>query len=175
MVSILSSNRIDLHKPSVNIFEVGKTGLSALEHQLTILFSDLQELYQNTVFTLEGSGQPWKACISQEDSDVLFRILLEATDNSLKHSRATHIQASIKFIGVDLIQCTVSDNGVGFDLDKIAASKRHSGIKRICHATHQIGGRVVFNSSPGKGSQVVIAKPIEKQKARFYTRLVALF
>lgn len=175
MVTALRTTPSETTNYTTNVFEREKSGLFTLELQLRNLFADLQETYGGILFILESSGHPFDLTISQEESLELFKIVLEAIDNSLRHSNASTIKAEVKLINRNLLQFSISDNGVGFDLDKVAESKRHSGIKRICDYAHQINGRVIFDSNPGRGTQVVVAKPIEKQRARFYTRLVALF
>ena len=175
---MITALRTTLSEPTnylTNVFERENSGLFMLERQLKTLFSDLQETYGGILFRLENSGHPFDLTISQEELSGLFKIVLEAIDNSLRHSNASTITAEIKLINHNLIQFSISDNGAGFDLDKVAEFKRHSGIKRICDYAHQINGRVIFDSTLGRGTHVVVAKPIEKQKARFYTRLVALF
>ena len=49
---------------------------------------------------------------------ALYRILQEACNNSLKHSKANKIYIRISFFD-DLFELDVDDNGVGFDLPMI--------------------------------------------------------
>lgn len=175
MVTALTSTPLEL--PGLISIVSGKenTGLFVLEHQLSTHFFELQKKYNSIFFNLENSGHPFDISISAEESSGLFKIVEEATDNSIRHSQACSIKAEVKLIDRNLVQLSISDNGAGFDLDMVAETKRHSGLKRMCDYAQHINARVVFNSSPGKGTRVVVAKPVEKQRARFYTRLVALF
>jgi len=175
MTTALVSSRLETSKSPANVFEREKTGLFTLEHQLRTLFFDLQGRYENILFKLNSSGQPLDISLSPDELAGLFKIVLEAVDNCLRHSFASSIEADVKLINHNLIQFSIDDNGAGFNLDKVAETKKHSGLKRICYYAQQVNARVVFNSTPGRGTQVVIAKSVEKQKARFYTRLVALF
>jgi len=175
MITTLLSTPFESTTLTANVFEREKAGLFMLEHQLGTLFFDLQKKYNSTFFILESSGHPFDISISAEEVSGLFKIVAEAIDNCIRHSRACTIKAEVKLINRNLIQFLISDNGGGFDLDNIAETKRHSGLKRICDYAHQINARVAFHSNLGRGTQVVVAKPIEKQRARFYTRLVALF
>lgn len=175
MVTTLISTPFDSTELTATVFDREKTGLFMLEHQLSTLLFDLQEKYNSISFKLESSGHPFDISISSEEVSGLFKIVAEAIDNCIRHSQGCIIQAEVKLINRDLIQFSISDNGSGFDLDKVAETKKHSGLKRICDYAHQINARVAFHSNLGRGTQVVVAKPIEKQRARFYTRLVALF
>jgi signal transduction histidine kinase len=174
MVTTLSNTSFETAQSLTNALEQEKTNLSEFEHQLTILFSSLRVKYEGILFKLENSDQLFNHSISTKELSGLFKIVLEAIDNSIKHSNGSIIKAEVKVINHYLIQFLISDNGAGFDLEKVA-EKNHSGLRRICDLSHQIDARVVFDSTPGKGTQVVVAKSLEKQKARFYTRLVALF
>ena len=175
MVTTLTATTFETSRLSAIVFEKEMTGLFMLEHQLDTLFFELQKKYEGIFFQLEGSGHPIDISISAEDSSGLFKIIGEAINNCIQHSEACSIKAEVKLINRDLIQFSISDNGAGFDLDKVVETKRHSGIKRICDYAHQINARVVFNSNLGQGTQIVVAKSIEKKRARLFTRLVALF
>lgn len=175
MVTTLTTTPFETFRLSENVFEKEMNGLFMLEHQLDKLLFELQKDNNSIFFQLESSGHPIDISISPEDSSGLFRIIGEAINNCIHHSQACSIKAEVKLINCSLIQFSISDNGVGFDIDKVVETKRHSGIKRICDYAHQINARVVFNSNHGQGTQIVVAKSIEKKRARLFTRLVALF
>jgi len=175
MVATLIDSSNETSKRSANVFEREKAGLFVLEQQLNALFFDLQQKYGSIFFTLERSGSAVDVSISLEETTGLLKIIREVIDNCVRHSLAHSVKAEVKLINYSLIQFSISDDGRGFDLDSVAKTKSYSGIKRICDCANQINARVVFHSNPGKGTQVVVAKPVEKQRARFYTRLAALF
>ena len=175
MAAALIDTLFEVTNASANVVEKDTCSLFRLEHELNILFSELQKKYKNIFFKLERSGHPSDLSLSQDELSGIFKIVSEAVENSLTHSNPSTIKAEVKLINHDLIQFSISDNGTGFDLDSVPETNRHPGIKRICDYANQINGRVVFDSNPERGTQVVVAKPVEKQRARFYTRLVALF
>ena len=67
----------------------------------------------NLDVVLKISGQEQE--LSSITSVTLYRILQEACNNSLKHSKANKIYIRISFFD-DLFELDVDDNGVGFDL-----------------------------------------------------------
>lgn len=93
---------------------------------------------------------------------VLFRILQESLNNTLKHSGADFVKISLLFCS-DLFTLTVSDNGSGFDYQD-AKSKNGSGLKNIRNRANLIGADVKINSAVGKGSQITVSlNPFEQQ------------
>lgn len=175
MVTVLPGASLETIKPRTTVFEKEEIPVTQFKSQLEGLFSELQRRFENIAFELLcASGSP-EISFSKEESSSLFKIILEAVDNSLRHSQATIIKTEMILISEDLLQFSISDNGKGFELDNVAESKRHTGIKRMCEYAHKIDARVIFDSNPERGTQVFIAKPITKKRARFYTRLIALF
>jgi signal transduction histidine kinase len=53
---------------------------------------------------------------------------------------------------------TIQDDGIGFDLEKISAKKTF-GIVGMRERTAMMGGNYDINSSPGKGTTIVVHVP----------------
>lgn len=90
-----------------------------------------------------------------ENKVVLFRIVQECLNNTIKHSAAQEISFMIPR-DQHLI---VSDNGKGFDFDKIA---KGSGLINLQHRAKVIGAELVIKSKPGEGTQIDIYLPQNK-------------
>jgi two-component system, NarL family, sensor histidine kinase LiaS len=89
--------------------------------------------------------------------DHLFRIVQEALSNTLRHSKATHMELKLVRPS-DNIRLSIRDNGVGFVLDE---SKHVSyGIQSMKERVNEIGGTVHFITAPGKGTRIEIRVPI---------------
>ncbi|HYG50579.1 MAG TPA: tetratricopeptide repeat protein, partial [Flavobacteriales bacterium] len=95
-----------------------------------------------------------------ENAEIaLFRVIQEATNNILKHTEAT--KASIQLIRHDeTLTLMIEDNGRGFDMNKI---KFGMGLKNIESRMIFLGGKVVFDSHPGKGTSIVIELPYKTE------------
>lgn len=91
--------------------------------------------------------------ISREDGRVLLKILHECLLNIQKHARASYVNISIKKIGNE-ITLSVTDNGVGFKLNK--DFKQMFGLRAIRERVAMNRGKMKIKSAPSKGTSVAI-------------------
>lgn len=85
----------------------------------------------------------------------LYRITQEALNNALKHSGATSVLVRIR-MGPERISLEIADNGCGFDPDKSPGKNRGFGIVGLRERATQLGGHLIIDSSPGKGTTIRI-------------------
>lgn len=87
---------------------------------------------------------------------VLFRILKELVNNTIKHALASSIE--IFLLRTDkTLSLIYSDNGVGFDIKKVLDNSASGmGISNIINRISSIKGRLLFDSQTNKGIQVKI-------------------
>lgn len=93
---------------------------------------------------------------------VMYRFVQEALTNMGKHSLAT--AGSILLHGDDsLVQCTIRDNGAGFDAAATLAwaGKRGLGLKLIRDRLEAVGGTLQIVSTPGQGTELRTTVPVE--------------
>jgi len=88
----------------------------------------------------------------------LYRITLEALNNSLKHSHAGNILVSLDRKGDSLFLC-VADDGEGFDLAD-AAGNGGLGLTSMRERAEQMKGTLHIFSSPGSGTEVITEFPL---------------
>lgn len=88
---------------------------------------------------------------------VLFRVLQELLNNTLKHAEATFIQIVFTVSG-DSYQIQYSDNGKGFDSTE--SHNRGLGISNITNRVKMVGGECTWRSASGEGFQIRIEVPI---------------
>jgi PAS domain S-box-containing protein len=96
--------------------------------------------------------------ISEKQKLMLFRIIQEQVNNVLKHSAASNLVIELMEDG-GVVDLTVSDNGKGFELDKVK-NKKGLGLYNIASRTELFNGKVKIVSSPGQGCTVNIRVPI---------------
>ena len=90
----------------------------------------------------------------------LFRIAHEAVMNAARHASATRVAVAIAERDSRVI-LTVSDDGVGFDLDAAGTDQDHWGLKNMRERAHSIGGTLHVETAPGAGTRVTAEVPCE--------------
>lgn len=99
---------------------------------------------------LEVTGEPKSLADTKEI--FLFRIVQEAINNIIRHSKASEILISLEFAKNSLL-LQVSDNGTGFILDeKIAGPDIVSGIYNMQRRAKIIDAEFEIDSQIGKGT-----------------------
>lgn len=89
---------------------------------------------------------------------AIFRMVQELSTNIIKHSKAT--EASIQLTNHDdNINIIIEDNGVGFK-STTAPSSDGMGLTTITKKVEQLGGTFTIDSTPGKGTTIIIDLPI---------------
>ena len=88
---------------------------------------------------------------------ALFRIVQEALGNAAKHAHATQITVRLAR-SADDVSLTVSDNGAGFDANRLAASGG-LGLVMMRERATQLNGTFEFDSAPGRGTTIRVVIP----------------
>jgi two-component system NarL family sensor kinase len=90
---------------------------------------------------------------------VIFRILQEAFNNTIRHAHATDIRVVIH-CGQNHIHIEVADNGCGFDPKHRNANKPSgTGLLNISTRATLINGTSHISSQPGKGTTITLKIP----------------
>jgi signal transduction histidine kinase len=88
--------------------------------------------------------------------DNLLRICEEAVTNAVEHGAPTEIEVTLERNSTEL-RLRVRDNGCGFDPNKPNGSKNgHFGLIGLHERAKIITGNLSLNSSPGKGTEVLV-------------------
>jgi two-component system sensor histidine kinase DegS len=97
----------------------------------------------------------------------LFRIIQEALTNVQKHAKADLVSIRLE-IGLDMLRVTITDNGVGFDMETVLRDPEkwdHFGIKGILERARLVGGEGRVESKKGQGTKIVVEVPlVNKEK-----------
>lgn len=96
--------------------------------------------------------------LDQETEIALFRVVQELLNNTLRHAAARHITIQLNRIN-GLLNLMVEDDGKGFDPNKVRR-RDGMGLESIRNRVTGLGGKVNFDSQPGRGTTVVIEIPI---------------
>lgn len=95
---------------------------------------------------------------------TLFRIIQEQVNNVLKHSGAHNLIIELELDEFEnKIKLNISDDGKGFDPEKIK-SKKSLGFSNIFSRVHLFDGKISIVSAPEKGCKLNIQIPIHNSQ-----------
>ncbi len=87
---------------------------------------------------------------------ILFRVITELINNTLKHAQAKNILIKLEKTH-DQMKMYFEDDGVGFNVDEIMTSEHKGmGLKNIISRVKSINGEYHFESSPGNGFKIKV-------------------
>lgn len=102
---------------------------------------------------LEMRGEEREIC--PEYATSIFRILQEALTNIVRHAQARHASVLLDF-QPDFIHIVVTDDGIGFDYQKLSHSWGLTGMQERTSLLH---GQMSVHSAPGQGTTIDIKIP----------------
>ena len=92
---------------------------------------------------------------------VFYRLVQEALTNIGKHAKAAHVTIRLTR-EPGMLHCSISDDGVGFDIDAVAVREDFSlGLTLIKDRFEAVGGTLTIASAPGRGTQLRASAPVE--------------
>jgi nitrate/nitrite-specific signal transduction histidine kinase len=103
----------------------------------------------DTVFRVEGDSK-----LAHDVEEGLYRIAQEALNNTLKHAHASSVSIVLHHNDRVVSMC-IEDDGVGFDPTE-ARVQSGFGLKGMEERVARLGGKLVINSSPGKGTRIEV-------------------
>ncbi len=120
---------------------------------------ELEGCYQNIRVVKQVSAR--ETDIPNSLKTTIFRILQEATNNTLKHGGANLVRITLSREEGE-IRLGVEDNGKGFDIMEVRTKNDYSrqfGVASMRQRVKCSGGSLVIKSSPGAGTLVLAAWP----------------
>lgn len=123
----------------------------------------LEQAIAGQLKIIENSGQFTTSLSINGDSKileakqemVLFRMTQEILNNAVKHSKATQISVTISYTTVG-IGISISDNGIGFDSEKLDATQTGIGLTNVYSRAALINAKVSVQSFLGTGTIISI-------------------
>jgi hypothetical protein len=95
--------------------------------------------------------------LSNEKEIILFRILQEFCNNTLKYSKAKNLTIQLNF-KEDILEILAEDNGIGFDVND-ETIQIGIGLVNIKSRAKLIGAKLDLQSSNNKGTKLYISCP----------------
>ena len=100
------------------------------------------------------------ASLSEQYVVNLWHVLQESFSNIEKYSRATRVSVSLRTVDGAIV-LEIADNGIGFDPEK-AEMGRGYGLSNIKDRAERLGGILIVDTAPGRGTQLSIRVPAER-------------
>jgi signal transduction histidine kinase len=117
-----------------------------------------QEFRANTLLNIDLQG-PEDDLHGLPDAQAiaLFHICQEALANIAKHARAKNVSVTL-WKSADRVLMEVTDDGRGFEVDKVRVTLGH-GLSNIQTRARNVGGEVDITSEPGVGTTILAWVP----------------
>ena len=98
---------------------------------------------------------------------ALFRFVQESLTNVAKHAKASRVEIRLLH-DTEEVQCSVRDDGAGFDLNEVLSRKgsRGLGLVRIRERVASLGGTVSIHSIQGMGTELLVTIPLRGEKCQ---------
>ncbi len=138
-------------------YHLDKLGLT------TSIESIVRRISEASGIAFTSEIEPIDGLFSKEDEIHIFRIVQEALNNILKHSRAT--KASVTVMGRDrAVSVTIKDNGKGFPnpravLPTPADELGGFGLIGLGERIRILQGTISLDSTPGQGTTLLVEIP----------------
>ena len=120
----------------------------------------INQIEKAGIFTIEFDVLG-KTCFMDDQKElVLFRIVQEAFNNILKHSKASNIKIEMRYNEQEMI-LIINDNGIGFNVDSMIqlCKSNTSGLKNIIKRSCLINATHEIASASGIGTTIKIITP----------------
>ncbi|MEC1522379.1 PAS domain-containing protein [Neobacillus niacini] len=91
---------------------------------------------------------------------TIYRITQEALTNIRKYAEVSEAAVTIREID-DVIRVMIEDKGKGFELD---SQSRGVGLFSMDERARAVGGELTINSSPGKGTKIILEVPAKPKR-----------
>jgi signal transduction histidine kinase len=100
-----------------------------------------------------------------------YRIIQEGLTNVARYAQVKLVDVNIG-IEDSVIRLDISDQGIGFDPEKTISTRQSFGLIGMRERVLQIGGDLMVNAAPGKGTQLEAHLPLKKNhvERRKYAR-----
>ncbi len=118
---------------------------------------DTQQISFNFSFSVKTTR------IDKNVEVIIYRILQELINNTIKHAKANHVNVLVMQKG-DELYISQTDNGTGLDKAILSDAKKGFGLKSIMNRLHILNGVFEVFSSPESGTKVLMNIPLNGAK-----------
>jgi signal transduction histidine kinase len=102
--------------------------------------------------------------LADRTQQVIYRVVQEGFQNIAKHSRATHVNLSLRVADKN-IRLRLSDDGVGLGAEPAWRRPECFGLAGMRERAALLGGRLSIESTAGKGAVIILELPNAKNSS----------
>lgn len=115
----------------------------------------------DAVLKIEGEEQNLTSIVSV----TLYRIIQEACNNAVRHSKAKKVSIRIVYSEHN-IELSIEDNGIGFDMKQVEERAKEDtlhgfGLSTMKERARLLSGSISINTKPGEGTKIHVCVPIK--------------
>jgi signal transduction histidine kinase len=138
-----------LRPPSLDV-----TGVSAAIEDFAGAYTERTGI--QTAMTIDSEER-----LTSELEALIYRVTLESLSNVAEHSEADLVRIDISREQAGWVQLTISDDGVGFDVDGLDRLVRDGkfGLAGMRESVEAAGGSFLITSEPGGGTRMTVHLP----------------
>lgn len=112
------------------------------------------------VLSVKGKERQLSSIVSV----TLYRIIQEACNNAVRHSKAKRVYVKISFLEHN-IEIDIEDNGVGFDINQVENRTKEDilhgfGLSTMRERARLLSGTFSIDSKPGAGTKIRVFVPV---------------
>lgn len=114
----------------------------------------------DVVFRVEGKEKQLSSIVSV----TVYRIIQEACNNVIRHSKAKRVYIHISFLEHSL-EVDIEDNGVGFDISEVENRAKEDmlngfGLSTMRERARLLSGSFSIDTKPGAGTKIHVFVPV---------------
>jgi len=94
-----------------------------------------------------------------------YRIIQEGLTNTARYAQVEQVKISVK-VNEPMMHLEISDEGIGFDPDETTTTMQSFGLIGMRERVMLIGGDLIINAAPGKGTHLEAYLPLENHLER---------
>jgi signal transduction histidine kinase len=100
-----------------------------------------------------------------EIEDELFRVAQEALNNIVKHAQTNQAVITLSQGEGGRVCLSIEDAGIGFDPGRSRSLPGHLGLTSMSERVQALGGSLVIESQPGKGTRLLVELILNQEVA----------
>lgn len=123
----------------------------------------VKEFRRRHAISVEFAEAGMAGRLPRDVETAAYRIVQEALTNVAKHAASSSCRVSLVRLARGLV-VVVGDDGVGFEAgSERSASEWGLGLVSMRERATQLGGSLVVESAPGRGTRVMVELPVEEE------------